>query len=87
MFICRSGSAEVNSTPKGVIQQEELQGDFAPLLKALAAPGDRAAEGQEICNAVLAYIPVLWLVNAGGATIDALSGLESKLVPGSRQGK
>lgn len=69
VFICRPGVSEIPGTPN-VIAQEELQGDFAPLLAALAVPSERA-EGGFACTSVLEYIPVLWLVNASGEAVDA----------------
>ncbi|WP_146233418.1 hypothetical protein [Arthrobacter psychrolactophilus] len=72
VFICRSDMADVDGLTKLVIKQEELQGDFAPLLAALAVPSDRAGDdGQLVCNAILETFPILWLVNANGDAIDA----------------
>jgi len=70
VFICRSDMADVNSDTKLVVKQEELTGDFAPLLKALAVPSDRAEGNQVVCPAILEMMPVLWLVNANGEAID-----------------
>lgn len=71
VFLCRPDMTEVDGTTKFVVQQEELEGDFAPLLAALAVPSDRADEGQLVCPAILEMIPVLWLVNASGEAVDA----------------
>ncbi|AIY03928.1 MULTISPECIES: hypothetical protein [Arthrobacter] len=107
VFLCRSDMAEVDGTTKQVVQQQELHGDFAPLLAALAVPSDRADGEQVACRAVLETIPVLWLVNADGEAldaawpttecrqasgkpdtqkaIDALTVVDTKVVPGSGQ--
>lgn len=71
VFICFSDLAEVDGTTKQVVKQEELQGDFAPLLAALAMPSDRADGDRVACHAILETIPVLWLVNAEGGAVDA----------------
>lgn len=63
VFMCHAGIAND-------IQLQELQGDFTPLLDALAVPSDRA-DGQFACPSVLEHIPVLWLVNAEGGAVDA----------------
>ncbi|PYH00072.1 hypothetical protein CVV67_11540 [Arthrobacter stackebrandtii] len=65
VFICRPDLVT------GVMQQEELKGDFAPLLAALAVPSDRAEGDGVACTMILEIIPVLWLVNAEGGAVDA----------------
>lgn len=107
VVICRPEVSTVPGT-QNAIKQEELHGNFAPLLKALAVSSDRA-EGHYACTSILEYIPVLWLVDSDGGAIDvawpttecrqasgkpdtqkavdALNVVESKVVPGSGQGK
>ena len=69
VFICRT--ADLESATKPGVKQEELQGDFAPLLKALAVPSDRAEGNQAVCNAILEMMPIVWLVNTNGDAVDA----------------
>ncbi|WP_449372416.1 hypothetical protein [Arthrobacter psychrolactophilus] len=70
VFLCRPDMTEIDGTAKLIAHQEELQGDFAPLLAALAVPSERADAGQLVCPAILETIPVLWLVNASGEAVD-----------------
>lgn len=76
VFICRTGDSEVAGEHKVLFQQEQLAGDFAPLLAALAEPSDRQS-GADLCTADLELIPGLWLVNAADETVQVTWPLDS----------
>ncbi len=69
-FLCRLADVKVDGEPGLQFQQEELAGDFTPLLKALAVPSNRGDENT-MCTLELEIVPILWLVNADGNAIQA----------------
>ncbi len=71
VFICRMAAVAPDSDDSWPFQfqQEELAGDFGPLLAALAVPSDTPG-GNVVCTADLELLPGLWLVNAAGGAIN-----------------
>ena len=69
VFICRPADVTVNGADMRQVQQEELAGDFTPLLAALAEPSDRG-EANVACPAMMELRLGLWLVNAAGNAVQ-----------------
>ncbi|MBP2411236.1 hypothetical protein JOF48_000035 [Arthrobacter stackebrandtii] len=67
--VCTAGDRGANGMPS--ILQEELSGNFAPLLAALSAPSLRG-DGGTACPAIGFSIPGLWLVNAAGEAVHII---------------
>jgi len=68
------GSVDNSEGRWSAVTVETLEGDFDPLLKALAAVNDRTVPNQ-VCSADIEFVPELWLENANG---DALSDIEGR---------
>lgn len=75
VFICHLMSSEVGGVVKEGFQAEELTGDFAPLLAALAIPSERG--GTRNCLDYADIPPELWLVNVKSQAINVTWPLDN----------
>lgn len=58
----------------GEVTREHLSGDYAPLLAALAEPGER---GPANCLDYGEILPAIWLISAGGQAVNAQWPMDS----------
>lgn len=68
----------ISCTPsemQGEVIRENLSGDYAPLLAALAKPSERG--GNVSCLDYGEILPAIWLVNAGGQAVNAQWPMDS----------
>ena len=65
-----SGSVDTEEGRWSAVTVETLEGDFGPLLSALAEPNDQA-ELNQACTADMELVPELWLENATGEGMRA----------------
>lgn len=57
------------------VRQEQLSGDYAPLLAALAAPSERG--GPKNCLDYGETLPGIWLINAAGQAVNTQWPMDS----------
>ncbi|MET4002505.1 hypothetical protein ABIB48_001221 [Arthrobacter sp. UYCu511] len=70
------GVVRCTSDPiSGVVEEDHLSGDFAPLLAALAQPSERG--GPVSCLDYAELPPAIWLVNAEGQAVNIQWPLDS----------